>query len=237
MQKEENQKKHELDHYLLSGDYGVAPEDILPVDQTFRKYFPIVSPKYLSSIPNIFWDLDIKFPEIHKVFAESTEYSQQTIELDPTLKLTYGMYTCIEDKTLGRINVPCNNNDPDTFHFKLENSDQSNVFQTIDVIRTKNKARILIVLLNGNWIELTSRICGLDFSKYGITDEMQELAIDNYYCANGIDEMDDFFIDFSRSYIGTKDFLSMEDLATILKANSNYAKIHNQLTLAKQPIL
>lgn len=224
----DNPKKHELERYLSLCDYGIVPGSIFPASDKYRNYSTIESPKYLSSIPNIFWDLDISFTEIIKLFSGDNRPNQQIIDLSSSLNITFGMYNYLEDKQLGQITTVCSDADPDIFRFKLENNDQQRSFRSIEAIRTKNNARILIVLLNGNWIELTN-------AKTEIGDlEWQDLSVDNFFSFKGVEAIDSFFWEISDFFSETEDFLSMEKLASLLDANPIYKKVHQQLTLVNK---
>lgn len=227
----DNPIKYELERLLYLCNYSASSGDIFPVSEKFRKFDSVESELYLSSIPNIFWDLEFPFEEIIRYYYENIKFSEQTITLDNYSSLIFGAYDYEKDgfsESFHPVNcIEGRHTCPDILRFQLYNDDEQLKFKSIDVIRNHNNARILMVLVNGNWIELTNA------STIFMGQTYQDLNVNNYYNFANLHRPDDYFLNIPAYMRKTWKSPNIENLYDNLAFNPDYKEAHKMLTLKR----
>jgi len=232
--KVKNPIKYEYERYLSICNYTFKLGNIWPPEIKYQIRKDLKTESYLASIPNIFWDLTLKFEDIVAHFHKKIKYSEQLITLDNYTSITFGLYNYEQNSNWKKIEPVDIEGDycptPDIFRFKIDNTNEQLHFKSIEVIRCQNTAYMLSELINGHWIEMTN-------SGYYEWDVWQKLNIDNFYNSKDFSSPDIFFAQLSENAKKSsewKDIFTIEKLYSKLTSNNNYNEAYKQLSLVRK---
>lgn len=228
--------KYEYERYLKMCNYTFGPGSIWPIDSTCRRLNDLEAESYLNFVPNLFWDLSFDFTDVVNHFYQHRKYSEQSLALDEQTTVTFGLYNYDQKSDYQKTtpidmkNEPAST--PDILRFKLDNTNEELRFKSIEIVRSARVVNILIVLINGHWLELTNS--RLDEVRW---PDWQTLETDNFYNALDLFGTDPFFWQISKAMRNEPEFknaFNIERLYSKLGVHPGYEETYQQLTLKKK---
>lgn len=212
----QNQIQHEITRCFSSMGDEIKTGCLFPKSEMFRSREEIYDfKKYLSSIPDIFWDMSITLEEAISCYRRNFPNGENLQAKDNDMFLIHGTYNYVNDLLVPDQDCLIR---PDVLRFRLFNSQELLRVKSIDSIRNSNNAKIYVVLQNGNFIELTNE-----------SEPINSLYRENYFNSGSVTCSDPFFCPDESLY----DLVNMSNLKRQLMDEKLYSETYNKLTYRK----